>query len=104
MYLPNPIPNEDLSLSEIPSPDTDWQPISRFALTYDGRSCPDSVTECDQMCERVGELTLSELRGCLYMYQRRFKWIEELPNNNQLTSLQGLIREIRKRVEERKTP
>ncbi|MGI9467263.1 MAG: hypothetical protein ACR2OA_09095 [Rubripirellula sp.] len=56
------------------------------------------------MCERVGELTLSELRGCLYMYQRRFKWIEELPNNNQLTSLQGLIREIRKRVEERKTP
>ena len=76
------IPNRELRPDHVPSPDTGWGAIARFALSFDGYRRWGSFERCAEIGNRWanaymtgGELphTLDLCRTCLFFEQRRWR-------------------------------
>jgi hypothetical protein len=64
------IPNRNLSLANIPTPDADWIAISAFAHTFDGYEHCGSFERCAEIGNARQPTTLTELRVCLFFAKR----------------------------------
>lgn len=92
---PTEITNPELKIGLIPSPDSDWNDIEEFALTYDGYSIP-GVEELAN--SRTAE-SLSELRAVLFFEQRRFRHFGYEPTGSDREYIKSLLMSIRTKVE-----
>jgi len=114
--VPSDIPDEDLKLKHVPSPNADFPTIWEFALTFDGyaevgdRACGIFANHvADEMpAEERKELSLKELRACLFFEQRRWRQNpsgEPDPDPKydveEKKHIRGLVRLIRARLKDR---
>jgi hypothetical protein len=97
-YATPDIPNSVLKLSDIPSPQADWSVICKFALTFDGYKHWGSSEKCREIARHRPDGTLTELRTCLFLEQRRWRWFELEPDEETLAYIHGVIEKIRAKV------
>ena len=98
------IPNEALEPTHVPPSDGPWKDIERFALTFNGY---------EAIGQRLGDLAnehaqlgtvpvdLSELRGCLFFEQRRWRQFDEPPQGKPIEHIGRLLEGIRAAVARR---
>lgn len=98
------ISNEALELGAIPSSDGGWKEIERFALTLNGY---------EAIGQRLGDLAdghaqegtlpvdLTELRGCLFFEQRRWRQFDAPPQGKPMEHILRLLEAIRTAVANR---
>lgn len=86
-----------------PSPDDPWFPnIHEFALTFDGYAAFDNLGDlANAVRDGWGEdgrlpSDLSELRGCLFFEQRRYRHFDGEPVGEDLVYVQALVEAIRR--------
>ncbi len=101
------IANENLSATDLPRPDANWEEIERFCITYDGYlGGQRSVDECMQIADRVLTMGLTyaavdELRTLLFIRQRQARWNSEEPVSSEIVDLaRAAIEEIRSRLQQ----
>ena len=94
------IPNDQLKLESVPSPNADWQQIEQFALTYSGYTECGSFERCAEIANAHRNSTLSELRTCLYFEQRRWRHFGETPTTDAMTYIRELVEKIRQKLAE----
>ena len=92
------ISNEALAPSDVPPLDAPWKDIEKFALTFNGY---------EAIGQRLGDLAnshaqagtvpvdLTELRGCLFFEQRRWRQFEEPPHGKPMEHIHRLLEAIR---------
>lgn len=105
--FPGAILNADLRLTHIPPPDAPYHPaISSFALTFDGYAYAGSGATLSALVERARsvfsrsgklpeDLSLSEVRACLFLEQRSWRHIGELPDKAAMRYIHALLEAIR---------
>ena len=92
------IANEKLTLSTVPTSDSNVGTIFSFALTFDGYEYWGSFEKCADVANTKSHRTLTELRTCLFFEQRRHHHWGVAPNRRQEKYLRGLIIKIRDKV------
>lgn len=95
------ISNEALELAHIPPADAGWKEIERFALTLNGyEEIGQRLGELAEGHARAGTLPveLTELRGCLFFEQRRWRQFEEPPQGRPMEHILKLLEAIRAAV------
>ena len=99
------IPNEELTVEYIPTPDMNWWEISEFALTFDGygyrgKNCGEFANETLEAWRKTGQIpdSLSELRCCLFFEQRRYHHFGDSPEGKDLDYVKSLLSAIREKV------
>ena len=65
------IPNNELTLDQIPSPDGDLREWSRFAHTINGYEVMGGFDACADLANSGGAATLTQLRCALFFEARR---------------------------------
>jgi hypothetical protein len=107
------IANEELTRSAIPPHNPTLDEISRFALTFNGYDHWGSFEACADVANRFirafeenrsisEDITLTELRTCLFFEQRRWHHAGELPDENAIEYLNYLVDKIREYVDRNK--
>ena len=102
--FPRIVPNERLVLNKIPTPESDWNVIQRFALTFNGYEafghdrCGELANARCQGTLLESEQSLSVLRSCLFFEQRRWSHFGEAPEGHALNDIRSLLAAIRRRV------
>jgi hypothetical protein len=105
--------NEELKRSSIPPLNPTLDQISRFALTFNGYDHWGSFEACADIANKFlrafaengsipEDVTLTELRTCLFFEQRRWHHLGELPDEKAIGYLNYLIGKIRERVDQNK--
>jgi hypothetical protein len=96
------IPDDKLSLSNVPEENADWVTISRFALTFDGYEYPANWEAYSQTKEafkagtaKFDLMSLTELRTCLFHEQRFQRWSVQPAYEPQLIFMHALLCAIR---------
>lgn len=100
------ISNTDLTATDVPPSDAEWQAIVRFAHTFNGYEESGSFAAAGELAHRHRNsapnhrtpLTLTQLRICLFFEQRRWNHIGREPDSENLQYIRFLIEEIRARV------
>jgi len=85
------IANSDLRLSDIPSPDVDWDDIQLFALTYNGYVHDD----CAEIANARRHESLDDLRTCLFFEQRRWRHFGDTPEGDDFDYIRDVVAQIR---------
>lgn len=96
---PRYVPNEKLRIEKIPTPDSPWPILERFALTFDGYKHCGSSEACADIANARRQSTLSDLRTCLFFEQRRWRHQSESPDRSSMEYIRELIVQIRNRVQ-----
>jgi hypothetical protein len=91
------IPNKGLNLSQIPSPESDYKNIEKFALTFNGYEIPN----CADLANSCVAQTLTEYRASLFFEQRRFRHFGYHPAGEDLEYIRSLVQEIQTKVKNR---
>ncbi|MBA3532372.1 MAG: hypothetical protein H0T73_10665 [Ardenticatenales bacterium] len=103
----NLIPNTALAEPLLPPPYADWDTISEFALTVDGYRQWGTVATLGEMAAQSEAMfrehaalsaTLTELRGCLFFEQRRWRHYGEVPDREGMRYIHTLVEAIRHKV------
>lgn len=104
------IPNTDLSETNLPPPNADWETIAPFCVTFHGYAYWGSLEKCAEvagLCERSWEdnkdlpQTLTELRTALFFFQRGWRFAAqgwEDPDEQMMDYLHALIEQMRVKV------
>jgi hypothetical protein len=101
------IPNDQLTLAQIPAAQADFGQIAAFALTFDGYEHWGSFEACAQIAEPCWQAfqndrslppTLTELRTCLFFEQRRWRHYGYAPDAAALNYFRALVTGIRARL------
>ena len=92
------IPNNKLTLADIPDPDTDWGYIGEFALSFDGYEYWGSFEKCAEIANSKKDDSLTDLRTCLFFEQRSWWHIGEAPSEKGMEYIRGVVEKIRGRV------
>jgi hypothetical protein len=106
----NEIENSDLKANNIPKIHSDYKTIAEFALTFEGYEKFDRIAEFANNNLNVfntdrtsfKKRTLTELRACLFYEQRRYRHMDEEPENEGREYINALLTEILNRVAENK--
>jgi len=109
--MPDEILNSELTEALIPPANADYRTIAEFALTYNGYERFERVAEFANNNTALYNAdkaslkwrTLTELRACLFYQQRRYRHMDEEPENGDLEYIQALLEAILVRVRENKT-
>lgn len=109
--MPDELKNFDLKADQIPDGNSDYRNVAEFALTFDGYERFGRVAEfannnlavynADK--ESLKKRTLTELRACLFYEQRRYRHMDEEPENEDRDYINALLTEMFIRVDENKT-
>jgi hypothetical protein len=108
--MPREIANADLSERDVPSRNSGWHEIGRFALSFNGYEWWGSFDNCAEIGKRgleafraTGALpdSLTELRTCLFFEQRRWRHFGLDPDEEAMNYIGALVEEIRRKVGER---
>lgn len=100
----NEILNEALKVEDLPGAGATWREIEVFALTFDGyRRVGPSLGELAQRHREAGTVPadLSELRGILFLQQRSWRHVMDVPDEAGMRFIWALIAGIRRVIEER---
>lgn len=101
------IPNTHLIEQDIPSSRASWKKIQPFALTFNGYSHWGSFKKCREVAgqgvklyrsQQELNLTLTELRTCLFFEVRRWKHYDKNPSRKGMEYIHALTEAIRNRV------
>ena len=104
----NTIPNSLLIEKDIPSRRAAWKNILPFAHTFNGYEYCGSVKKCRAVAHQGivlyksnqdSQLSLTDLRTCLFYEARRWKHLEKNPNKAALVYVHALVEDIRVRVQ-----
>ena len=93
--LPEPLPNELLTLKRIPLSTASWEEISAFALTFDGYRENSSNDRCAEIANQRRHNSLSDLRTCLFFEQRRWHHFGDDPDEAAMVYIRSLVEQIR---------
>jgi len=91
--------NEQLEVSQVPGPGSRWIEIEQFAVTFNGVAAfGNRLAELANRHAAAGTVPtdLSELRGCLYFEQRRYRHFQEIPSGRNLEHVLALLAGIRR--------
>lgn len=91
----NEIPNDELTITDVPASGADWNEIGGFALSFDGYRLPD----CAEIANARRHGSLTDLRACLFFEQRRWRHFGEEPDAETMTYIRDLVERIRDHVE-----
>lgn len=89
------IPNEKLTIADVPAVNDDWETISEFALTFDGYNAWGSFEKCAEIANAHKHSSLSELRTCLFFEQRRWRHFGETPHEDAMAYIRDVVSKIR---------
>ena len=92
------IDNTELTISDIPEPNADWEDIEEFALTFDGYKACGSFEKCSEVAMKKEHGSLTELRVCLFYQQRHFRFMGLPPEEEDMPYFHSLIEQIREYV------
>ncbi len=109
--MPDRILNADLTAARVPSVHAEYKIIAEFALTFDGYERFEKVADfsnntlarCQADRDCLKKLTLTELRACLFYEQRRYRHMDEEPENGDREYMNELLDAIRTCVKDKKT-
>src|SRR6266487_1514974 len=97
------IPNEALTVADVPDIMADWETIAPFALTFDGYEYAGSLEACGALADWIRSewrelhqlpAHLSELRAALFYEQRRARWTQTDPSGADLRYIRALVAAI----------
>jgi len=91
------IPNETLSLDDVPPGDAPWRDIARFALTFNGYA-EWGRKHCAEIANARRAGTLTDLRTCLFFEQRRHNHFGREPDAKTMPYIRELVAGIGKKV------
>jgi hypothetical protein len=102
----NGMPNDRLRAEDVPPVDAPWSDVWPFALTFDGYAWSEECGEIangiqNEHRERGGfreDLTLDELRACLFFEQRAWRHFGEEPDDDGMEYIRALVTAIRSHV------
>ena len=94
------IPNETLSLKDIPADDASWHEIVRFALTFNGYA-EWGRKHCAEIANARRTETLTDLRTCLFYEQRRHNHFGREPDAKTMPYIRGLVAQTAEIVKSR---
>ena len=98
------ISNTALRLANIPGPNSDWDEIGEFALTFDGYKVSGSFKKCADIANAQQHNSLTELRTCLFFEQRRWRHFGYEPDEESMQYIRELIEKIRCKLSLRDSP
>ncbi|MDP1825356.1 MAG: hypothetical protein Q8L48_19015 [Archangium sp.] len=93
--------NADLRRAQVPGPQASWQEIEHFALTFDGyQRIGQRLGALAEQHRAAGTLPheLDELRGCLFLEQRRWRHFQSVPDEKAMQHIRALVEEIRRQL------
>ncbi len=99
--------DNDLTADMVPSANSEWSIIERFALTFDGYRQWDRSDQCAEIANcacatyrDAGKLpdSLAELRTCLFFEQRRFRHFGHAPDEQTMGYIRALLEAVRAKV------
>ena len=94
--IENEISNAELGPADIPAPDASRDEIERFALTFDAYGVWGSFARCAEIAEARRHDSLTNLRTCLFLEQRKMYWSDPAePDDEQMAYVRSLIEKIR---------
>lgn len=96
--MPTTIPNNTLTLSDIPLPDAELDEISRFGHSFDGYVEMGSFEACAAVANARSCNSLDEARACLFFEMRRWRHFGEEPDEEALAYMRQLVEGIRRYV------
>lgn len=96
---PRKLSNTELRANKIPSSDSDWETIGRFALTFDGFEHWGGSEACAEIANAHRHDTVTDLRTCLFYEQRRWRHFGCDPDAEASRYIRWLVDEIRRRVQ-----
>jgi hypothetical protein len=105
------IPNELLTLDQIPQPGASWHEIGGFGLTFNGYEFHGSFEACGEVADhwlksyrQHGTLpdSLNDLRTCLFFEQRRWRHFGSEPDEEAMTYIRALVNGIWEMVKKQK--
>ena len=96
-FLPEYVPNHELTSGMIPSRDAPWHEIARFSLTFDGYWRKGSFNRCAEVPWSRECATLSEMRACLFHELNR----ANSPGGPCESGTEGFIRDLLDRMREK---
>ena len=103
----NYIPTDSLRSPDVPMREAEWPVIARFALTFNGYEWAGSLEGCAELANstrraydhspehRLPELTLDQLRTCLFFEQRSAHHCDDDPKGECLEYVRALLDGIR---------
>lgn len=103
------IPNDELKKTDVPAMTASWPEIESFALSLNGyKAIPRD--SCIRLANEVHEafleeatipheLTLTELRACLFFEQRWYHQCDAVPEGGDLAYLRALLDSICEKAE-----
>ncbi len=91
------IPNEKLSLSDVPEPGATWSEIARFAATFNAWS-EVGPEEAGAIFEAQRDGSISELRTRLFLYKRACTHTGEVPSLEEMATIHDILLKLRKLV------
>ncbi len=94
-----PLSNDALQRAQVPGPGASWEAIEAFALTFDGAAAFGNTLGALAEKHRTAGTAptdLDELRGCLFLEQRRWRHAQSRPDRAGLTHIQRLLEGIRR--------
>ena len=103
----NKIPNSQLIESDLPTRRAGWKKIQPFALTFNGYEHWGSFKKCREVAhqgvslfqsKKDLNLTLTDLRTCLFYEARRWSHFKKNPNKRGMEYIHTLVDGIRTRV------
>ena len=92
------ISNEALELAHLPPADAGWKQLEAFALTLNGyEAIGQRLGDLAEGHARAGTVPedLTELRGCLFFEQRRWRKFDEPPAGKPMEHIHRLLEAIR---------
>ena len=92
------IANQEVTLTDVPGPNVDWDTIAEFALTFDGYKAWGSFEKCAEIANAQRQETLTQVRTCLFFEQRRWRHFGEEPDKDAMEYIRGVVEKIRSRV------
>lgn len=97
-WSPRQIRSDKLRPEHVPDPESDWDRIQQFALTFNGYDHWGSLDRCAEIANARDPKTLTELRTCLFFEQRRWRHFGEVPGGEDMAYIRGLVAGIREAV------
>jgi hypothetical protein len=91
--------NNELTLTCVPASDANWRAIAEFAHSFNGYSAWGSFESCAEIANARRSGTLTELRTCLFFEERRWRHFGELPDEQAMDYIGGVLSKIRAKVE-----
>jgi hypothetical protein len=97
MNRPNIITSLELKASDLPPPNTSWQKLSQFALTFDPREIGTYAEKSADLGNAAESRAISELRAHLFVEQRRWNHFGRQPDLKTFELLKQVLEWLRRK-------